>query len=98
MQPARRLARSRTGPAREGKPSGHSLEARPARFALALRSTNGPPGQCSYPITNRRESNMSTNTILDLDTLKRAVQHGSAAGLGDYMTDDIEFTEIDQRT
>ena len=41
---------------------------------------------------------MSTNTILELDTLKRAVQHGSAAGLADYITDDAELTEIDQRT
>jgi hypothetical protein len=41
---------------------------------------------------------MSTNTILDIDTLKRAVQHGGAAGLADYITDDVEFVEIDQRT
>jgi hypothetical protein len=41
---------------------------------------------------------MSTNTILDFDALKRAVQHGSAAGLADYITDDAELTAIDQRT
>jgi SnoaL-like domain len=41
---------------------------------------------------------MSTTTGIDLDTLKRAVQHGGAAGLADYITDDVELTEIDQRT
>ena len=41
---------------------------------------------------------MPINTILDLDTLKRAVQHGGVAGLADYITDDVELTEIDQRT
>jgi ketosteroid isomerase-like protein len=41
---------------------------------------------------------MSTNTIFELDTLKRAVQDGSAAGLADYIADDVEFTEVDQCT
>src|SRR6516162_2205400 len=41
---------------------------------------------------------MSTNTILDVEALKKALQHGGAAGLADYITDDVEFTEIDQRT
>ena len=41
---------------------------------------------------------MSTNTILDVEALKKALQHGGAAGLADYITDDVEFTEVDQRT
>jgi ketosteroid isomerase-like protein len=41
---------------------------------------------------------MSTHTILDLDTLRRATQNGGAVGLADYITDDIEFTQTDQRT
>jgi len=41
---------------------------------------------------------MSTNTILDVEALKQALQHGGAAGLADYITDDVEFTEVDQRT
>jgi hypothetical protein len=41
---------------------------------------------------------MPINTILDLDTLMSAVQHGSAAGLADYITADVELTQIDQRT
>ena len=41
---------------------------------------------------------MSTHTILDLDTLKNAAQNGGASGLADYITDDIEFMQTDQRT
>lgn len=41
---------------------------------------------------------MSTHTILDLDALKNATQNGGAAGLADCITDDIEFTQTDQRT
>ena len=41
---------------------------------------------------------MSTHTSLDLDALKNATQNGGAAGLADYITDDIELTQIDQST
>jgi ketosteroid isomerase-like protein len=41
---------------------------------------------------------MSTHTILDLEAIKNAVQNGGAAGLTEYVTDDIELTQIDQRT
>ncbi|MGZ6589418.1 MAG: nuclear transport factor 2 family protein [Solirubrobacteraceae bacterium] len=39
---------------------------------------------------------MSTHPTLD--ALKSATQNGGAAGLADYITDDVEFTETDQRT
>jgi hypothetical protein len=41
---------------------------------------------------------MSTYTVLDLDAIKNAVHNGGAAGLTDYVTDDVELTQIDQRT
>jgi ketosteroid isomerase-like protein len=41
---------------------------------------------------------MSTYSVLDLETIKHAVHNGGAAGLAEYVTDDIEFTQIDQRT
>ena len=41
---------------------------------------------------------MSTYTGLDLAAIKRAVHHGGAAGLTEYLTEDIEFIQIDQRT
>ena len=41
---------------------------------------------------------MSTNTVLDLETIKDAVRNGGAAGLLEYVTDDVEFTQIDQKT
>ena len=41
---------------------------------------------------------MSTYTVLDLEAIKNAVHNGGAAGLTEYVTDDIEFTQIDQRT
>jgi ketosteroid isomerase-like protein len=41
---------------------------------------------------------MSTYTALDLQTIKNAVHNGGAAGLTEYLTDDVEFTQIDQRT
>jgi ketosteroid isomerase-like protein len=41
---------------------------------------------------------MSTQTVLDLETIKNVVRNGGAAGLTEYITDDIEFTQIDQRT
>jgi ketosteroid isomerase-like protein len=41
---------------------------------------------------------MSTKTVLDLEAIKNAVRNGGAAGLTEYITDDIEFTQIDQRT
>jgi ketosteroid isomerase-like protein len=39
---------------------------------------------------------MSTRPTLD--ALKNATQNGGPAGLADYITDDVEFTETDQRT
>ena len=41
---------------------------------------------------------MSTYTAVDLETIKNAVRHGGAAGLTEYVSDDVEFTQIDQRT
>ena len=41
---------------------------------------------------------MSTHAVLDLEAIKNAVHNGGAAGLTEYVTDDIEFTQIDQRT
>ena len=41
---------------------------------------------------------MSTYTVLDVETIKNAVRHGGAAGLTEYVSDDVEFTQIDQRT
>ena len=41
---------------------------------------------------------MSTYTVLDLEAIKNAVHNGGAAGLTEYLTDDIEFTQTDQRT
>ena len=41
---------------------------------------------------------MSTYTVLDLEAIKNAVHNGGAAGLTEYLTDDVEFTQIDQRT
>jgi ketosteroid isomerase-like protein len=41
---------------------------------------------------------MSTYTVLDLEAIKNAVHNGGAAGLTEYLTDDVEFIEIDQRT
>jgi hypothetical protein len=41
---------------------------------------------------------MSTHATLDLDALKNATQNGGAAGLADYITDNIELTQTDQRT
>jgi ketosteroid isomerase-like protein len=41
---------------------------------------------------------MSTYTVLDLEAIKNAVHNGGAAGLTDYVTDDVELTQIDQRT
>jgi len=41
---------------------------------------------------------MSTYAVLDLEAIKNAVHKGGAAGLTEYVTDDIEFTQIDQRT
>ena len=41
---------------------------------------------------------MSTYTTLALDELKQAAEHGGAAGLVDYVTDDVQLTQVDQRT
>lgn len=41
---------------------------------------------------------MSTYTVLDLEAIKNAVHNCGAAGLTEYLTDDVEFTQIDQRT
>jgi ketosteroid isomerase-like protein len=41
---------------------------------------------------------MSSYTVLDLEAIKNAVHNGGAAGLTEYLTDDVEFTQIDQRT
>jgi ketosteroid isomerase-like protein len=41
---------------------------------------------------------MSTYTTLTVDELKQATEHGGAAGLTDYVTDDVEFSQTDQRT
>jgi hypothetical protein len=41
---------------------------------------------------------MSTYTVLDLAAIKNAVHNGGAAGLTEYLTEDIEFIQIDQRT
>jgi ketosteroid isomerase-like protein len=41
---------------------------------------------------------MSSYTVLDLEAIKDAVHNGGAAGLLEYVSDDVEFTEIDQRT
>jgi ketosteroid isomerase-like protein len=41
---------------------------------------------------------MSTYTVLDLEAIRNAVHNGGAAGLIEYLTDDVEFTQIDQRT
>jgi len=41
---------------------------------------------------------MSTYTVLDLEVIKNAVHNGGAAGLTEYLNDDVEFTQIDQRT
>ena len=41
---------------------------------------------------------MSTHTGLDIDQIKNAVHDGGVAGLADYATDDIELSEIDQKT
>lgn len=41
---------------------------------------------------------MSTHTDLDLDQIKNAAHSGGVAGLADYATDDVEFTEIDHST
>jgi ketosteroid isomerase-like protein len=41
---------------------------------------------------------MSTYTVLDLEAIKSAVHNGGAAGLIEYVTDDVEVTQIDQRT
>jgi SnoaL-like domain len=41
---------------------------------------------------------MSTYTTLTLAELKQATEHGGAAGLADYVTDDVEFAQTDQRT
>ena len=41
---------------------------------------------------------MSTYTVLDVETIKNAVRHGGAAGLTEYVSDDVELTQIDQRT
>jgi ketosteroid isomerase-like protein len=41
---------------------------------------------------------MSPYTVLDLEAIKGAVRNGGAAGLTEYVTDDVEFTQIDQRT
>jgi ketosteroid isomerase-like protein len=41
---------------------------------------------------------MSPHTVLDLEAIKNAVHNGGAAGLTEHITDDIEFTQIDQRT
>ena len=38
---------------------------------------------------------MSTHAVLDLEAIKNAVHNGGAAGLTEYVTDDIEFTQID---
>jgi ketosteroid isomerase-like protein len=41
---------------------------------------------------------MSIHTVLDLEAITNAVHNGGAAGLTEYLADDIEFTQIDQRT
>ena len=41
---------------------------------------------------------MSIQTILEVDALKSAAQSGGVAGLADYVTDDVELTQIDQHT
>jgi hypothetical protein len=41
---------------------------------------------------------MSTYAVLDLQAIKNAVHNGGAAGLTEYLTEDVEFTQIDQRT
>ena len=41
---------------------------------------------------------MSTYTVLDLKTIMNAVHNGGAAGLTEYLTEDVEFTQTDQRT
>ena len=41
---------------------------------------------------------MSTYTGLDLEAIKSAIHNGGVAGLTEYLTDDVEFTQIDQRT
>ena len=41
---------------------------------------------------------MSTHAVLDLEAIKNAVHNGGASGLTEYVTNDIEFTQIDQRT
>jgi ketosteroid isomerase-like protein len=41
---------------------------------------------------------MSTYAVLDLEAIKNAVHNGGAAGLTEYLTDDVEFIQIDQRT
>jgi hypothetical protein len=41
---------------------------------------------------------MSRQTILGLDALRKAAENGGAAALVDYLTDDVEFTQVDQRT
>jgi hypothetical protein len=41
---------------------------------------------------------MTTNTTLAFDTLVEAARHGGVAALADYVTDDVELTQIDERT
>lgn len=41
---------------------------------------------------------MSSHTALDLDAITKAVDDGSVAGLADYVTDDVELSEIDHST
>ena len=41
---------------------------------------------------------MSTHITLALDQLQQAARNGGAAGLADYVTDDVQLTQVDQRT
>ena len=41
---------------------------------------------------------MSTYTVFDLEAIKNAVHNGGAAGLTEYITDDVELTHADERS
>ena len=41
---------------------------------------------------------MIGDTYLSIEALQQATRAGGAAGLADYTTDDVELTQIDQRT